>query len=64
MSLTIRRVVTGHDKNGRAVVSIDESVKNVAQARPSAAPREQIAYGRLPFAAARRCYTASVQSPG
>ena len=36
MSLTIRRVVTGHDKNGRAVVSIDESVKNVAQARPGA----------------------------
>jgi len=27
MSLTIRRVVTGHDKNGRAIVSIDESVK-------------------------------------
>src|SRR5262245_2124955 len=36
MSLTIRRVVTGHDKNGRAIVSIDESVKNVAQARPGA----------------------------
>ena len=33
MSLTIRRVVTGHDKNGRAIVSIDESVKNVAQTR-------------------------------
>jgi len=36
MSLTIRRVVTGHDKNGRAIVSIDESVKNVAQSRPGA----------------------------
>ena len=36
MSLTIRRVVTGHDKNGRAVVSIDESVKNAAQTRPGA----------------------------
>ena len=36
MSPSIRRVVTGHDKNGRAVVSIDESVKNVAQARPGA----------------------------
>ena len=33
MSLTIRRVVTGHDKNGRAIVSIDESVKNAAQTR-------------------------------
>ena len=36
MSLTIRRVVTSHDKNGRAIVSIDESVKNVAQTRPGA----------------------------
>ena len=36
MSLTMRRVVTGHDKNGRAIVSIDESVKNVAQTRPGA----------------------------
>src|SRR6516165_9821498 len=36
MSLTIRRVVTGHDENGRAIVSIDESVKNVAQTRPGA----------------------------
>src|SRR6516165_9976096 len=34
MSLTVRRVVTGHDENGRAIVSIDESVKNVAQTRP------------------------------
>jgi quercetin dioxygenase-like cupin family protein len=36
MSLSIRRVVTGHDKNGRAVVSIDEPVKNVARTRPGA----------------------------
>jgi quercetin dioxygenase-like cupin family protein len=36
MSLSIRRVVTGHDRNGRAIVSIDESVKNVAQTRPGA----------------------------
>jgi quercetin dioxygenase-like cupin family protein len=36
MSLTIRRVVTGHDKNGRAIVSIDENVRNVAQTRPGA----------------------------
>jgi quercetin dioxygenase-like cupin family protein len=36
MSLTVRRVVTGHDKNGRAIVSIDETVKNVAQTRPGA----------------------------
>ena len=25
MSLTVRRVVTGHDKNGRAIVTIDET---------------------------------------
>src|SRR5207245_1586367 len=36
MSLTVRRVVTGHDKNGRATVSIGESVKNAAQTRPGA----------------------------
>src|SRR3974377_502465 len=36
MSLNIRRVVTGHDKNGRAIVKIDETVKNVASARPGA----------------------------
>jgi hypothetical protein len=36
MSLTIRRVVTGHDENGRAIVLIDEDSKNVAQTRPGA----------------------------
>jgi len=36
MSLSIRRVVTGHDQNGRAIVSIDETVKNVVQSRPGA----------------------------
>ena len=36
MSLTVRRVVTGHDKNGRAIVTIDEIAKNVAQTRPGA----------------------------
>jgi quercetin dioxygenase-like cupin family protein len=36
MSLSIRRVVTGHDKDGRAIVKIDESVKNVVSARPGA----------------------------
>ena len=33
MSLTVRRVVTGHDENGRAIVSIDEMSKNVVQTR-------------------------------
>ena len=36
MSLTVRRVVTGHDENGRAIVLIDEPFKNVVQTRPGA----------------------------
>ena len=36
MSLQIRRVVTGHDANGNAVVQIDEIAKNVATTRPGA----------------------------
>ena len=35
MTLKIRRVVTGHDQNGRAIVSIDEVCKNVISRRPS-----------------------------
>lgn len=34
MSLQVRRVVTGHDPQGRAVVRIDETVKNVYSSRP------------------------------
>jgi quercetin dioxygenase-like cupin family protein len=36
MSLNIRRVVTGHDDQGRAKVLIDEIVKNVMSQRPGA----------------------------
>lgn len=36
MTLKIRRVVTGHDRNGKAIVLIDEMVSNVAQSRPGA----------------------------
>ena len=35
MSLQVRRVVTGHDQNGRAIVSIDEISKNVISRRPA-----------------------------
>jgi hypothetical protein len=35
MALQISRVVTGHDQNGRATVSIDEICKNVISRRPS-----------------------------
>ena len=34
MALQIRRVVTGHDVNGRAVVKIDEISKNLVSGRP------------------------------
>ncbi len=36
MSLQIRRVVTGHDEQGRAKVLIDEQVGNVVSMRPGA----------------------------
>src|SRR5579864_3957353 len=36
MSLNIRRIVTGHDGQGRAKVLIDEEVKNVFSQRPGA----------------------------
>ena len=36
MTLNIRRVVTGHDTQGRAKVLIDEQVKNVISNRPGA----------------------------
>ena len=36
MSLKIRRVVTGHDAQGRAKVLIDEQVSNVISSRPGA----------------------------
>lgn len=36
MALQMRRVVTGHDANGRAVVKIDEVGKNIVSTRPGA----------------------------
>ena len=36
MSLQIRRVVTGHDDQGRSKVLIDETVNNVISSRPGA----------------------------
>jgi quercetin dioxygenase-like cupin family protein len=38
MALQIRRVVTGHDASGRAVVKIDEVAKNLVSSRPGATP--------------------------
>src|SRR6476659_3548750 len=35
MALKFRRVVTGHDRTGRAVVTIDEMAKNVMSRRPN-----------------------------
>jgi len=37
MPLEFRRVVTGHDSEGRAIVLIDEMAKNIVSARPGAA---------------------------
>ncbi len=37
MPLQVRRVVTGHDKDGRAIVQIDEISRNLRSARPRAA---------------------------
>jgi quercetin dioxygenase-like cupin family protein len=34
MALQVRRVVTGHDDNGRAIVAIDEISKNLLSGRP------------------------------
>lgn len=34
MSIQVRRVVTGHDANGRAVVQIDETSQNIRSNRP------------------------------
>jgi quercetin dioxygenase-like cupin family protein len=36
MAIKVRRVVTGHDASGRAVVKIDEVSKNVISSRPGA----------------------------
>ena len=36
MALKVRRVITGHDANGRAIVKIDEVSKNVFTGRPGA----------------------------
>jgi quercetin dioxygenase-like cupin family protein len=36
MTVKVRRVVTGHDGGGRAVVKIDEVAKNVVSNRPGA----------------------------
>lgn len=34
MTLRVRRVITGHDANGRAMVKIDEIAKNITSSRP------------------------------
>ena len=36
MALHVRRVITGHDANGKAIVKIDEVCKNVSSGRPGA----------------------------
>jgi quercetin dioxygenase-like cupin family protein len=36
MALQVRRIITGHDAKGRAVVTIDEVSKNIVSSRPGA----------------------------
>jgi len=36
MAVLVRRVVTGHDANGRAVIKTDEVSKNITSSRPGA----------------------------
>ena len=48
MSLKIRRVVTGHDYNGRAVVTIDEMCRNVISGRPNHASCVAWSTGEFP----------------
>jgi quercetin dioxygenase-like cupin family protein len=36
MPFQVRRVITGHDANGKAIAKIDEVVKNVREGRPGA----------------------------
>ena len=36
MALHVRRVITGHDANGKAIVKIDEVCKNINSGRPGA----------------------------
>ena len=48
MSLKFRRVVTGHDDQGRAKVLIDENVTNVISTRPGAESIGDLVEHRLP----------------
>jgi quercetin dioxygenase-like cupin family protein len=48
MALKIRRVITGHDKDGRAVVQVDEQCKNVVSARHNAQASVIWSTGTLP----------------
>ena len=36
MALKVRRVITGHDANGKAIIKIDEVVANLKEGRPGA----------------------------
>ncbi len=36
MAFQVRRVITGHDNNGKAIVKIDEIVSNIRTGRPGA----------------------------
>ena len=47
MSFEIRRVVTGHDANGKAIVLYDEIGKEVSSGRPGATALVRVDHRRL-----------------
>ena len=47
MALKVRRVITGHDANGKAIVKIDEVVSNLKEGRPGRHGRADLDHGRL-----------------
>jgi hypothetical protein len=48
MALKVRRVITGHDANGKAIVQIDEVVSKLKEGRPGRHGRADLDHRRLP----------------
>jgi quercetin dioxygenase-like cupin family protein len=48
MTLQVRRVITGHDANGKAIVTIDEIAQNVVESRKGANAAVIWSTGSLP----------------
>ena len=56
MTLEVRRVVTGHDENGKAIVLFDEISKTVVSRRPGQESTVIWATDQMPpYSASRSC---------